>query len=59
MMERAGRAVLAFTDPEGQRLELVDDTVAEEGCGCGAGSSLEEESGAERVGYSWSGGDYY
>jgi glyoxalase family protein len=24
--ERAGRAVLAFTDPEGQRLELVDDT---------------------------------
>jgi glyoxalase family protein len=26
--ERAGRAVLAFTDPEGQRLELVDDTVS-------------------------------
>ena len=25
--ERAGRAVLAFTDPEGQRLELVDDTL--------------------------------
>ncbi len=29
--ERAGRAVLAFTDPEGQRLELVDDTVTEGG----------------------------
>jgi glyoxalase family protein len=26
--ERAGRAVLAFSDPEGQRLELVDDTMA-------------------------------
>lgn len=24
--ERTGRAMLAFTDPEGQRLELVDDT---------------------------------
>jgi glyoxalase family protein len=28
IIERAGRAVLAFTDPEGQRLELVDDSVA-------------------------------
>ncbi len=27
IVERAGRAVLAFTDPEGQRLELVDDTM--------------------------------
>lgn len=27
--ERLGRAVLPFTDPEGQRLELVDDTPAE------------------------------
>lgn len=26
---RAGRDVLPFTDPEGQRLELVDDTLAE------------------------------
>jgi glyoxalase family protein len=28
IVERAGRAILPFTDPEGQRLELVDDTVA-------------------------------
>jgi glyoxalase family protein len=26
VIERDGRAVLRFTDPEGQRLELVDDT---------------------------------
>jgi glyoxalase family protein len=26
VVERAGRAVLAFADPEGQRLELVDDS---------------------------------
>ena len=25
--ERGGRAILSFTDPEGQRLELVDDTM--------------------------------
>jgi len=29
--ERAGRAVLPFTDPEGQQLELVDDTEASGG----------------------------
>ena len=28
IVERAGRAVLAFTDPEGPKLELVDDTLA-------------------------------
>ncbi len=28
IVERTGRSVLAFTDPEGQRLELVDDTLA-------------------------------
>ena len=28
IVERAGRAVLPFTDPEGQRLELVDDSIA-------------------------------
>jgi glyoxalase family protein len=28
MFERGGRAVLPFTDPEGQSLELVDDTVS-------------------------------
>src|SRR5579863_8814542 len=28
IVERGGRAVLAFTDPEGQKLELVDDTLA-------------------------------
>jgi glyoxalase family protein len=28
LVEREGRALLAFTDPEGQRLELVDDSVA-------------------------------
>ena len=27
IMEREGRAVLAFTDPEGQHLELVDDSL--------------------------------
>jgi glyoxalase family protein len=27
VVERAGRSVLAFADPEGQRLELVEDTV--------------------------------
>lgn len=31
IVEREGRAVLAFTDPEGQRLELVDDTPAVHG----------------------------
>jgi glyoxalase family protein len=31
--ERAGRMVLSFTDPEGQRLELVDDTATESGSG--------------------------
>ena len=29
--EQAGRAVLAFTDPEGQRLELIDDTTTGDG----------------------------
>jgi glyoxalase family protein len=28
IVDHAGRAVLQFTDPEGQRLELVDDSVA-------------------------------
>ena len=28
IVERGGRAVLAFSDPEGQRLELVDDSAA-------------------------------
>lgn len=31
--ERAGRSALAFTDPEGQRLELVDDTLTQAGKG--------------------------
>jgi glyoxalase family protein len=35
--ERAGRAVLAFSDPEGQRLELVDDSVAEDSSGVAPG----------------------
>jgi glyoxalase family protein len=28
VIERAGRSIIPFTDPEGQRLELVDDTLA-------------------------------
>src|SRR5579875_513119 len=28
IVERVGRAMIAFTDPEGQRLELVDDALA-------------------------------
>lgn len=40
--ERAGRAVLAFTDPEGQRLELVDDTVIQEGAGVEPGVSWKQ-----------------
>ncbi len=32
-VEREGRAVLAFMDPEGQRLELVDDTPAGDAAG--------------------------
>lgn len=39
VMERAGRAVLVFTDPEGQELELVDDTVTENGSG-GSGAGV-------------------
>ena len=31
IVQRAGRLVLSFADPEGQRLELVDDTVAGDG----------------------------
>ncbi len=33
VFERNGQAVLPFTDPEGQRLELVDDTTEDEGSG--------------------------
>jgi len=31
IVERGGRTVLTFADPEGQRLELVDDSVADQG----------------------------
>jgi len=33
IVERAGRAVLAFADPEGQHLELVDDSGSSDGQG--------------------------
>lgn len=36
--ERAGRRMLAFTDPEGQRLELVDDTSKADGTGVQPGT---------------------
>ena len=37
VIERDGRSVLRFTDPEGQRLEFVDDTQAAESGGVSRG----------------------
>jgi glyoxalase family protein len=42
--ERAGRAILPFTDPEGQRLELVDDTPLAAGTGVAPGTPWERSS---------------
>lgn len=37
IIERAGRSVLPFTDPEGQRLELIDDSAREGTAGVAPG----------------------
>ncbi len=48
--ERGGRAVLSFTDPEGQRLELVDDTMPANIPGVQPGIPWEKSSVATRWG---------
>ena len=48
IVERAGRAVLSFTDPEGQRLELVDDSVLKTASGVQPGVPWEKSSVAPR-----------
>ncbi|MBV9454604.1 MAG: ring-cleaving dioxygenase [Rubrobacter sp.] len=42
IQEREGKAVLPFTDSEGQRLELVDDTANDEGQGVSPGVPWEK-----------------
>ena len=42
IVERGGRAVLAFTDPEGQRLELVDDILPAQASGVQPGTPWEK-----------------
>jgi glyoxalase family protein len=51
--ERDGRSVIAFTDPEGQRLRLVDDGAADDGVSGGVpweGSPVPQEAGIRGLG---------
>jgi len=51
LTERAGRRVLCFADPEGQQLELFDDTAASTQQGVPPRHALGEEPGAGRAGH--------